>query len=314
MRVVLLAGGTGGAKLGAGLADRLDPNDLTIVVNTADDDEFWGLMVSPDVDAILYRLAGLFNEQSGFGVADDSFNALSMLRRLGEPTWFALGDEDIGLHLLRTHLAHSRGLRPTETTREITRRLGLATLLVPMSDDAVRTRVLTDAGEIGLQEWFVARSAEPPVRGLRFEGMESARAAPEAVEAVTASDVVIIGPSNPLISIDPILMLLGATLKRERVIAVSPIVDGRSLKGPTAQMLRDLGEEPTALGVARHYAGTAAWFIVDSVDAALQPDIAALGMQTAVCDTVMADANGQRRLAGDVMRLAERARSAHATA
>ena len=302
MRLALLAGGTGGAKLAAGLATMLSPDELTVIANTADDDEFWGLLVSPDVDAILYRLAGIFNTRSGFGVAEDTFNTLSMLGRLGEPTWFALGDFDIGLHLLRTELMRN-GMRLTEAVAEIGQRLSIPARVVPMSDDRVRTRVATDAGELSLQRWFVEQRCVPPARGLRYEGIESACPAPEALEAVSAADAVIIGPSNPLISIDPILGLLGPHLERSRVIAVSPIVAGRSLKGPTVEMLRDLGEQPTVLGVAEHYAHTAGTFIVDAMDAAQQEGIAALGVHAVVRDTVMTGSEGERRLAGDLMHI-----------
>src|SRR5438105_335025 len=178
MKLAVLAGGTGGAKLAAGLATLLSPAELTIIANTADDDEFWGLLVSPDVDAILYRLAGIFNERSGFGVVDDTFNALSMLRRLGEPAWFALGDFDIGLHLLRSRLLRS-GLRLTGAVAEIARRLAIATTVLPMSDEPVRTRVVTDDGELAMQQWFVEKQCAPPVRAIRYQGIESAHPSPE---------------------------------------------------------------------------------------------------------------------------------------
>ena len=305
MKLALLAGGTGGAKLAAGFADVLSPGELTVIANTADDDEFWGLLVSPDVDAILYRLAGMFNEHSGFGVADDTFHALSMLRRLGEPAWFALGDLDIGLHLLRSRLLRS-GLRLTGAVAEIARRLAIATTVLPMSDEPVRTRVVTDDGELAMQQWFVEKQCAPPVRAIRYQGIESAHPSPEVVQAVRDADAVVIGPSNPLLSIDPIVALLEPHLDRDRVIVVSPIVGDRSFKGPTVTLLRDLGEEPTAAGVAKHYARSAAMFIIDSVDAAVQRSVAALGMRPIVLDTVMTDAAGQRRLAGDIAQIVAR--------
>jgi len=308
MKIALLAGGTGGAKLAAGLVTVLAPDQLTIIANTADDDEFWGLLVSPDVDAILYRLAGMFNERTGFGVAGDTFNALAMLERLGEPTWFALGDSDIGLHLLRTHLVNT-GVRLTDVVAELVRRLSIAATIVPMSDDRVRTKIVTDAGEFSLQQWFVANRCAPAVRRIRFDGVDRANPAPEAIRAVKDADAVIIGPSNPLISIDPILALLVPHLERDRVFAVSPIVGGRSLKGPTVDMLTDVGEEPTSIGIARHYEGTAATLIIDTADAALQSSIEALGVRVVVCDIVMADAAGERRVAAEIVSIAQRAMS-----
>jgi LPPG:FO 2-phospho-L-lactate transferase len=296
LKVALLSGGTGGAKLATGLAAVLPAGDLSIVANTGDDDEFWGLLVSPDIDAILYRLAGVFNETSGFGVRDDTFQALDMLRTLGEDTWFQLGDRDIGVHLLRATLMRG-GLRLTEAVARIAHGLGIDAAVLPMSDDPVRTRVLTSAGELSLQEFFVRERSRPPVRGVRFAGVETARPAPEALTAVVDADALIIGPSNPLISVDPILAVLGDSLDRERVTVISPVVGGRSLKGPTIDMLRQVGEEPTALGVARRYAGIAATIVIDRVDADLREPIHALGMRVLVDDTVMTDADGERRLA-----------------
>jgi LPPG:FO 2-phospho-L-lactate transferase len=300
VRIALLSGGTGGAKLAAGLTAVLPTRDLSIVVNTADDDEFWGLLVSPDVDAILYRLTGLFNESSGFGVRDDTFHTLEMLAMLGEETWFRLGDRDIGVHLLRAALM-GRGLRLTEAVAHIARALGIEVPLLPMSDEPVRTRVLTDSGELSMQEWFVKERCQPAVRGVRFAGIDAARPAPEALTAVLDADAVIIGPSNPVISIDPILAVLGGHLDRARVTVVSPVVGGRSLKGPTVDILRGLGEEATALGVARRYAGTAATMVIDRTDAGLLDPIRALGMRVHVIDTIMADAEGERRCAASLL-------------
>ena len=296
----MLAGGTGANRLACGLARALPPGDLSVVTNTGDDDEMWGLLVCPDTDAVLYRLAGIFNDEAGFGVRDESFHALEMLGRLGEPTWFGLGDRDIGVHLLRATLMR-RGATLSEAVATIARRLGLDTAVIPMSDDRVRTRVATDGGELSFQEWFVKRRCEPPVRGLRFEGLERAAPSPAAVDAVTAADLVVIGPSNPLLSIDPILGLLGPHLERRRVVAVSPLVQGRALKGPTVSMLAQLGEEATALGVARRYAKVAAGFVLDGKDSALSGSVAALGMELHVLDTVMTDAEDELRLATDLL-------------
>lgn len=300
MRVALLSGGTGGARLATGLAAVLPPDDLSIVANTADDDEFWGLLVSPDVDAILYRLAGVFNDATGFGVRDDTFHVQAMLGRLGEQTWFQLGDQDIGVHLFRAQLLR-RGMRLSEAVAILAQRFGIQVTVIPMSDEPVRTRILTDGGELSMQEWFVGQRCGPPVRGLRLAGIESARPSPEAVGAVTVAEAVIIGPSNPLLSVDPILQVLGDHLDRDRVAVVSPVVGGRSLKGPTVTMLEQMGEEASALGVARRYAGIAATIVIDQADAALLEPIRALGMSVLVDDTVMEGSQGERRLAASLL-------------
>jgi LPPG:FO 2-phospho-L-lactate transferase len=306
LKVALLSGGTGGARLAAGLTAILPADDLSIVVNTADDDEFWGLLVSPDVDAILYRLAGLFNETTGFGVRDDTFHTLDMLRTLGEDTWFQLGDRDIGIHLLRATLMR-RGLRLTEAVAHIAARLGIHVRVIPMSDEPVRTRVHTDSGELSMQEWFVRERCQPTVRGLRFAGVDAARPAPEALNAVLEADAVIIGPSNPVLSVDPILAILGDDLDRTRVTVVSPIVGGRSLKGPTVDMLIELGEDATAVGIARRYAGIAATMVIDRADAGLEDSIRALGMRVLVDETVMPDSDGESRFAASLLQRLESA-------
>jgi LPPG:FO 2-phospho-L-lactate transferase len=306
MRVALLSGGTGGARLATGLAGVMPAEDLSIVANTADDDEFWGLLVSPDVDAILYRLAGVFNDATGFGVRDDTFHAQAMLGSLGEQTWFQLGDRDIGVHLLRASLLRG-GLRLTEAVAHLARSFGIRASVIPMSDDPVRTRIQTDAGELSMQEWFVGERCAPTVRGIRLAGIDAARPSPEAVAAVTNAEAVIIGPSNPLLSVDPILAVLGDELDRERVTVVSPVVGGRSLKGPTVDMLRDLGEEATTLGVARRYAGIAATIVIDRIDVATLEPIRSLGMRARVDDIVMDGSDGQRRLAASLLHALESA-------
>jgi LPPG:FO 2-phospho-L-lactate transferase len=300
VKVALLSGGTGGARLASGLAAELPPEDLSIVANTADDDEFWGLLVSPDVDAILYRLAGIFNEATGFGVRDDTFHAQAMLGSLGEQTWFQLGDRDIGVHLLRGMLLRG-GLRLSEAVAYLARSFGILVSLIPMSDDPVRTRIRTETAELSMQEWFVGERCAPAVRGIRLAGIESAIASPEAAAAVRNADSVIIGPSNPLLSVDPILAVLGDELDRERVTVVSPVVGGRSLKGPTVTMLEQMGEEATALGVARRYAGIAATIVIDTSDVALREQIRSLGMRALVDDTVMEGPDGERRFAHSLL-------------
>jgi LPPG:FO 2-phospho-L-lactate transferase len=300
VKVAVLAGGTGGARLACGLDAVLPAGHLSVLTNTADDDELFGLLICPDTDSVLYHLAGIFNEESGFGVRGETFHALEMLGRLGEPTWFSLGDRDLGVHLLRAVLRR-QGATLSEAVAEMARRLGVAAQVIPMSDQPVRTRIRTDGGELSFQEWFVREACRPPVRGLRFAGLETARPSPAAIAALEEADLVVIGPSNPLISIDPILELIRPLLRRERVVAVSPVVGGRSIKGPTVAMLAQLGLEPTALGVARHYAGVAGRFVLDAVDGGLTPRVRALGMEVQVLDTVMADPAAPQRLAGDLL-------------
>jgi LPPG:FO 2-phospho-L-lactate transferase len=296
MRVTLLAGGTGAAKLAVGFQAVLAPGDLSVVTNTADDVDFWGLRVCPDTDAVLFRLAGIFNEQAGFGVADESFNVHGQMRRLGQPDWFWLGDRDLAFHIVRTHLLR-RGARLTETALELGRLLGLSTRVLPMADDDVRTCFSTDAGWLGFQEYFVREKLAPRLLAIEFAGMGAARPSPDALAAVEEADLVVIGPSNPLISIAPITALLGPSMRRGRTVAVSPIVGGRALKGPTVEMLLALGMEATPAQVAEEYRALAAGFILDDLDRGLAPRIEALGYRVVVTDTVMRGAEEARRLA-----------------
>jgi LPPG:FO 2-phospho-L-lactate transferase len=300
MRVALLAGGTGAAKLAVGLQAVLDPGDLSVVTNTADDVDFWGLRVCPDTDSVLFRLAGIFNEESGFGVADESFNVHGQMRRLGEPDWFWLGDRDLAFHIVRTDLLR-RGARLTETALELARRLGLATRVLPMADDDVRTCFSTDAGPLGFQEYFVREKLGPRLLGIEFGGLATARPGPEALAAVEEADLVVIGPSNPLISIAPITALLGGALRRERTVAISPIVAGRALKGPTVEMMLAMRGEATAARVAAEYRGFAGRYVLDELDREQAPLVEAQGYRVLVTDTVMRDADEARRLAAAIL-------------
>jgi len=293
MKVVVLAGGTGGAMLAEGFQSlRPVGIDLTVVANTADDDEFWGLLVSPDVDAVIYRLAGAFNEKTGYGVKGDSFHALDALERLGEPAWFRIGDKDLATHLLRADMLR-RGHRLTDTALELGRRWGIGARVLPMSDERVRTRFATEKGVYSFQEYFVRERLTPALRTIEFEGIESARPTPEVLVALDEADLVVIGPSNPLISITPILKVLGPNLPRERTVAITPIVGGSALKGPTAQMMRAMGYEVTPVVVARMYTDVASAFVVDLRDAELAPAIEQLGYRAIVFDTVMKEGAGK---------------------
>ena len=300
MRVALLAGGTGAARLAVGLQAELSPGELSVVTNTADDVDFWGLRVCPDTDAVLFRLAGIFNEAAGFGVAGETFNVHAQMGRLAEPDWFWLGDRDLAFHLVRSDLLR-RGARLTETALELGRRLGLRTRVLPMSDDDVRTCFETDQGRLGFQEYFVRERLRPALRGIELAGVESARPSPEALAAVREAELVVVGPSNPLISIAPILAVLGSALERERTVAVSPIVGGRALKGPTVEMMLAMRGEATPVRVAEEYRRTAGRYVLDNLDLAHRPAIEALGYRVLVTDTVMDGDEGSRRLAATIL-------------
>jgi LPPG:FO 2-phospho-L-lactate transferase len=295
----VLAGGTGGAALAAGMQAVAPSNELTVIANTADDDEFWGLLVCPDIDAVIYRLAGVFNEQAGYGLKDDTFEVLDALARVREDTWFRVGDRDFATHLVRAQmLAHGRTL--TQTSLELCRRFGVAARVLPMTDGVVRTRFATDAGELSFQEYFVRERLLPRLRGIKFATPEPVHATAEVLDALAQADLVIIGPSNPLISVDPILELTRDALPPQRTIAVTPIVRGAALKGPTVEMMRAMGLDPSPVGVARYYRGVASAFVLDERDADLRTAIDALGYRTLVSNTVMRD--GGRNLAEFLLR------------
>jgi len=288
VKVVVLAGGTGGAKLAVGFQSLLAPGELTVIANTADDDEFWGLLVCPDVDATIYRLAGVFDVAAGYGQAGDTFHTLDALGRLGEPTWFRIGDRDLATHLLRAQMLDG-GCRLTETAVELCRRFNVQTQVVPMTDDKVRTRFVTEAGTLSFQEYFVRERLGPALRAIEIAGGDAASPSPEAAAALAEADLVVIGPSNPLISIRPILEVIGRRMDRQRTLAVTPIVGGAALKGPTVEMLRALGSEATPVAVARSYTSVAGTFVIDSRDAGSAGEIEAMGYRVIVSDTVMND-------------------------
>jgi LPPG:FO 2-phospho-L-lactate transferase len=304
--LTLLAGGVGGARLAHGLQAHLGER-LSVIVNTADDVERHGLLVSPDHDTVMYTLAGIDNREWGWGLAGETFATATMLERYGEETWFRLGDRDLATHIVRTaRLRH--GDRPTVIARDLQRALGVAAAILPMADTPVRTEVLTDAGWLEFQDYFVRQHQQPTVRDVRFIGIESAVATPEVRAALDAAAAIVIAPSNPFVSIAPILAVegvrAGIQASRSRgtpVIAVSGIVGGAALKGPADRMLVSLGHEASALGVAHQYAGLADLFVLDQLDAELEPAIRALGMRTLVTDTIMAGDDGRARLAGEIL-------------
>ncbi len=280
-RIVALSGGVGGAKLIDGLARVLPPEALTVVVNTGDDLVHWGLHVSPDLDTVTYTLAGMAHPEQGWGLAGETFGALAMVERLGGPSWFRLGDQDLGTHLVRTAgLAAGRTL--TEVTGEIARSLGVKVKILPMCDGARPTRVDTPLGTLGFQEWLVEHRGAPRVSRVSWTG--DATAGPGVVDALAACDAVVIGPSNPYVSIDPILALDGVrdAIARKSVVVVSPIVGGRALKGPLAEMIASLaGRAPSAAAIADHYAGVLRGIVIERGDG--RPD----GVTTLETATIM---------------------------
>jgi LPPG:FO 2-phospho-L-lactate transferase len=304
MKVCALAGGVGGAKLAAGLQDALPPGDLTVVVNTADDFDLWGLRICPDLDTVMYTLAGIANPQTGWGVEGESFSALAMLARYGEETWFKLGDRDLATHVLRAARLRA-GESLTEIMGDLSAALGVHTSIVPMCDEPVATVLDTPDGSLEFQEYFVRRGQRDEVLGVELRGIEDARPTGAVLAALAAAVVVVLCPSNPVVSIGPILAVPGMrkalAASRAPKIAVSPIVGGRALKGPADRMLDSLGYEVSATGVARIYEGLVHGMVVDEVDAGERAGIEALGMRVLVTDAVMRDAGDRTRLATEVV-------------
>lgn len=298
MKIVALAGGVGGAKLAHGLAQILEPGELTTIVNTGDDFEHLGFYICPDLDTVCYTLAGLANPETGWGRSDETWNVMENLEKLGGPSWFRLGDQDMATHLERT-----RRLRVGEPLSQITKAFceawGVKHAVLPMSDSPVRTMVNADDGELAFQEYFVHRRCEPRVKGFRFDGVEGAEPAPGVKEALDLADTVIICPSNPWVSIDPILKVIKKIKKP--VVAISPIIGGNAVKGPAAKMYAEMGIEPSALAVASHYRNTASGFVLDHTDKELDDKIKKLKMKTLVTNTLMKTVEDRARLAKDVL-------------
>lgn len=298
MKIVALAGGVGGAKLAQGLAQILPPQDLTVIVNTGDDFEHYGLYICPDLDTVCYTLAGLANPETGWGRVNESWTVIENAARLGGPRWFNLGDQDLGTHLERSRRLRE-GQRLSQVTKDFCNAWGIKHPILPMSDQPVRTIVETEEGDLPFQEYFVHRRCEPRVKGFRFEGVESAEPTPGAQEAIESSDAVIICPSNPWVSIDPILRVVKRIEKP--VVAVSPIIGGETIKGPAAKMYRELGIAPSALAVARHYCDLVTEFVFDETDRQLESEISGLNMRTLVTNTLMKSHDDRKRLAIDIL-------------
>ena len=289
--VTVLAGGVGAARLLRGMVQAVPAHEVTAIVNTADDLVLHGLSVSPDLDTVTYTLAEAVNPDTGWGLANETWEAMSALQRLGGPTWFQLGDRDLGTHLHRTgRLADGAGL--ADVTSEITRAFGVDARLLPMTEDRVATMVTLASGpEVGFQDYFVGLRHNVPISAVRFDGVDQAHPAPGVLEAITSADTVVVAPSNPIVSIGPVVAVPGISdalsARRADVVAVSPIVAGSALKGPTERMLRELGHEPTVVGVARLYRDIAATLVVDDADAAEVDAVEAEGMACVVTPTVM---------------------------
>jgi LPPG:FO 2-phospho-L-lactate transferase len=301
-RVTLLAGGVGGAKMAHGFQQVLAAGELTVVVNVADDFELFGLHISPDLDTVMYTLAGLADAGTGWGIAGDTHHALEMLGRLGGPTWFTIGDRDLATHVRRTQLLRG-GHSLTDVTDALRTALDVPSIVLPATDQPVRTTVQTDAGELDFQTYFVARGQRDEVRGVRFDGLPGAAPTAAALDALRDAELVVLAPSNPLVSIGPVLELPGvrAAVAAARSVAVSPIVAGRALKGPADRMLVSLGHEATARGVARLYAGLVDAFVLDEADAAQAAEVEALGMRAVVLPTVMRSDADRATLAQQIL-------------
>ncbi|MEP7082047.1 MAG: 2-phospho-L-lactate transferase [Chloroflexota bacterium] len=306
MRVALLAGGTGGTKLAHGFDIVAGPGDLSVVANVGDDFDLHGLHVAPDIDALLYTLGGLIDAERGWGVRGDTFTAHEMLERYGEPAWFRVGDADLATHVERTRRLRA-GASLTDTTAAMADALGISSRILPATDDRLRTRIVTDAGTLDFQDYFVRLRQEPEVRGVLLDGIDAARPTAAVLDAIGSADLVVLGPSNPIVSIGPILALPGMREALEAAtapkVAVSPIVAGRALKGPADRMLASLGHESSALGVARMYAGLVDRFVLDEADAALASGVEALGMAADVLPTVMRSDDDPAALATALMAL-----------
>ena len=304
-RVTLLAGGVGGAKLAEGLAE-IQEVTLTVIGNVADDEEFHGLWVSPDIDTMLYTLSGRVNRDQGWGLADESNRALEMLNCLGVNTWMFLGDRDFGLHIYRTERLRN-GDRPSDIVADISSQFGLNTKIVLPTDSRVQTRVLTDSGWLSFQEYFVRERCQPEVLELMYDGLETSKITPEAEQALKEAELIVIAPSNPLVSVLPILKIPGfqAVLQETAVpiLAVSPLISGKALKGPADRMLASLNYRADAVGVANFYENIANYYLMDGNDVKLSDEVSELGMKPYTADIIMPDLAGKVRVAQRILEI-----------
>lgn len=309
--IVIFAGGVGGAKLAEGLSQVVPDEKLIIYVNTADDFYHLNLHISPDLDSVMYLLAGISNRINGWGRENESWNALETIRQLNGPAWFQLGDRDIGLHLERTRLL-SLGYKLSEITSRFARNFGIRVNIQPMSDDPVRTMIKTkDLGILTFQEYFVKYTCEPAIERIHFSGIRKAQPVEGMQENISTAKYIIFAPSNPFVSIDPILALSGVRkiLRKKIVVAVSPIIGGRTIKGPAEKMLKEMDYETNAISVAKHYGGLICGFVLDKEDGCLEEKINNLGLKTLVTDTIMTNKNTRKALARDIIHFCETIRS-----
>ena len=305
MKVTALAGGVGASRFLTGLVQHINPDDLTVIANTGDDIELFGLHISPDVDIITYTLAGIVDEAKGWGIEGDTFHFLEALKGYGVDAWFNIGDRDLATHIYRTTQLR-QGKTLTEVTTNICNRLGLKTKILPMSNSYFQTKIKTPMGILHFEEYFVKHQFQPEVLDIIFEGSASATAAPGVLEAILQADLVVVCPSNPLVSVGTILSVKGVrdTLRQTtaRVVGVSPIVRGMSIKGPADRMLRAMGFEASAAGVAELYSDFLDLFVIDEKDFADAPRVRALGVEVVVVDTVMRSLSDKAALARTVLR------------
>lgn len=304
MNLTVLAGGVGAARFLEGVVQVVPQEDITVVSNTGDDEEFFGLRVSPDIDIVIYTLAGAVDAEKGWGLAGETYHALDALARFGYETWFHLGDGDLATLTHRTQLLRA-GATLSEATRSIVDAFGLRLTLLPVSNDRIRTLVETDAGTLSFQEYFVKRRTEDVVRSVHFDGIDRAAAAPGVLDAIRNADVVAIAPSNPVVSIGPLLTVPGVRdalcETGAKVVAVSPIIGGRTVKGPADRMMASLGMTPTAAGVAQAYADFLDVLVVDETDRALAGDVESAGVRCVVAPTIMRGPAEKRALAEAVL-------------
>jgi LPPG:FO 2-phospho-L-lactate transferase len=306
MKIACLCGGVGAARFLQGLVQVVDPSNITAIVNTGDDIEINGLMVSPDIDIVIYHLAGVVDEERGWGIRDDTFNCLKAMERFNLETWFKLGDADLATHIFRTQLLR-RGLRLSEVTEIERKAFGVMVKVVPMTDDKVTTMVKVDGKWTHFQDYMVKMTCRGVVEGVGFAGIEKAKPAPGVLEALEEADVIIIPPSNPIVSIRPILSIEGVkdiVAKAERVVAVSPIVGGRTIKGPADKLMAALGYEVSPKGVAEIYKGLIKFMVIDQVDSHYAPQIEQMNIKVGVTNTIMRDLESKKALAAFALNLA----------
>ena len=306
-RVTALAGGVGGAKLAQGLQRALSPGDLTVVVNTADDFDHYGLRICPDLDTVMYTLAGLANPVTGWGIEGDTYRTLDAIAAYGRDPWFKLGDRDFATHILRTERLRT-GASLTDVMTELAAALEIPSRILPMTDDPVATLVETPAGLLEFQDYFVGRRQSDDVTGVIFSGIETARLPWGVTDAIALAEVIVFCPSNPIVSIGPLLAVAGLRVALERSaapkVAVSPLIGGKALKGPADRMLATLGHEVSSVGVARIYAGLIDGLVIDEIDRDLAPAIRDLGIEVMVTGTIMGGPEDRERLATETLQFA----------